>query len=76
MMTIYELAPMFLDATNAGMELTVLDDTSSLPACFDGGSTGQPRATDTTTDGGAFQVLEGERKHLSGHRQKMKTNIG
>ena len=64
MMTIYELAPMFLDATNAGMELTVLDDTSSLPACFDGGSSGQPRATDTTTDGGAFQVLEGERKQF------------
>ena len=58
-MTIYELDPSFMDIVQ--MEFTMMDNTSSLPACL-GGTSYPPPMANSTKDGGAFHVLEGEKK--------------
>ena len=60
-MTIYEIDISFLDTVQS--EFQMMDNTSSLPACLDGVTQPAPISdAGTTTDSGAFRVLQGEKK--------------
>ena len=59
LMTIYETDISSMDTVQS--EFQMIDNTSSLPSCLDGVMQPAP-ISGTHTDGGAFRVLQGEKK--------------
>ena len=63
-MTIYEMKISDITPGPVQSEFQMMDNTSSLPACLDGVTQPAPISdAGTTTDSGAFRVLQGEKKN-------------